>query len=104
VRLLGRLSRALGEERIRLKRAPLRVEEIRPGDWLQLGTETWRVVGWESGCNGSGFHLEPLYGTTGASLFVTRNDRAPWRLRRGTWEVEIDREELVLFPVGTTCA
>lgn len=60
MKLLGRLSRALREERIRVVCAPLRVEEIHAGDWLQLGSETWRVEGWESGVDGSGFRLTPL--------------------------------------------
>lgn len=102
--LLARLRRALNEERIRLVSAPLRVDEIHVGDWLQLGSETWRVAGWESGATGSGFLLAPLYGTTGASLLVGNDDTERWRLRRGTWEVEIDREDFLLFPVGSTSA
>lgn len=102
--LFGRLRRALTEERIRLVGVPLRVDEIHVGDWLQLGSETWRVAGSESGAGGFGFRLAPLYGTTGACLLAGKGDLGRWKLRRGSWEVEIDPADLLLFPVGTTSA
>lgn len=83
MRLFTRIVRIWGQSRIRLRRAPIEADSILPGDWLQLGIETWRVASRRIEPEHLVFQLRPLFGTVGASLLAPRAGDVRWVLRRG---------------------
>ena len=92
-----RIARLLRQSRIRLPRAPVDPSEIRPGDWVQIHSETWRVASRRYEKGRVAFRLRPLDARGGAVL--TRRGDDGWRLEKGGCEVEVPAELLVVFPV-----
>ena len=66
--LWHRIARLLRQSRIRLPREPPTADELHPGDWVQLGSETWRVMTRRFEVDRVVFRLRPLRGTVGAVL------------------------------------
>ena len=105
MKLWARLVRVLGQSRIRLPRAPFRPGELRPGHWVQLDSETWRVASRRMEAGRAVFRLEPVFltgltgGNAGAVLVAPAKNETRWTLKRGESELSFPPELLVVFPV-----
>jgi hypothetical protein len=106
-RLLSRLLRLLDQDRIRLPRRTLEPRDLRPGDRLQIGHETWRVgEGQRSSGPGSGsFVLTAEEASAPAAVLFSPGEseglRFPkWLLIKGSDRLEVPGEMIVHFPSG----
>ncbi len=97
--LWRRIARLIQQSRIRLPREPLSAAELRPGDWVQLGSETWRVMTRRFEADRVVFRLRPLHGTSGAVLVGPRTTAGNWTLKHGRSAISLPPELLVVFPV-----
>ena len=97
--LWHRIARLIRQSRIRLPRQPLAAGELRPGDWVQLGSETWRVVTRRFEVDRVVFRLRPLGGNSGAVLVGPRATSGTWTLEQGGSAISLPPELLVVFPV-----
>ena len=99
--LWRRIARLVNQSRIRLPREPLAAAELRPGDWVQLGSETWRVITRRFEANRVIFRLRPLREAAGAGavLLGPRTIPGNWTLEHGGSEISLPPELLVVFPV-----
>ena len=97
--LWDRIARLVCQSRIRLPREPLSAAELRPGDWVQLGSETWRVMTRRFEVDRVVFRLRPLRGTVGAVLVGPLESVGEWTLDNGGSEIALAPELLVVFPV-----
>ena len=99
--LLRRIKRLFNQARIRLPLAPLHATELRPGSWVQVHDETWRVSTRRYEGGRAVFTLEPCCGTAGAPVVLIgpRASGAPWTLKQGGSELSLPPEFLVVFPV-----
>ena len=83
MKLWQRIARLVGQSRIRLPRAPIMGPELRRGDWVQLGSERWRVTARRFEVDRVVFRLRPLHGSAGAVLVAPRNGLSNWTLEHG---------------------
>jgi len=97
--LWDRIARLICQSRIRLPREPLSAAELRPGDWVQLGSETWRVMTRRFEVDRVVFRLRPLGGNSGAVLIGPRTASGTWTLEHGGSAISLPPELLVVFPV-----
>ena len=97
--LWRRIARLIQQSRIRLPREPRAAAELRPGDWVQLGSETWRVMTRRFEADRVVFRLRSLRGTAGAVLVGPLETRREWTLEHGGSEIALAPELLVVFPV-----
>lgn len=105
--MLGRLLRLLDQDRIRLPRRTLEPRDIRPGDQLQIGQETWRVgEGRPSSEPGSGsFVLTAEEASTPVAVLFAPCDSdglriQTWLLIKGSDRIVVPGEMIVHFPCG----
>lgn len=97
--LWHRIARLLRQSRIRLPREPLTAAELRPGDWVQLGSETWRVMARRFEADRVVFRLSTLDGDSGAVLVGPRTTSRHWTLEHRGCVISLPPELLVVFPV-----
>ncbi len=99
--LWHRIARLIGQSRIRLPRQPLNPGELRPGDWVQLGSQTWRVMARRFELDRVVFRLRCLRGSEGAAavLLGPRTTAGNWTLEHGGSAISFSPELLVVFPV-----
>ncbi len=97
--LWRRIARLIHQSRIRLPRQPLAAAELRPGDWVQLGSETWRVMTRRFEVDRVVFRLRALCGNSGAVLVGPRTTAGNWTLEHGGSAISLPPELLVVFPV-----
>ena len=97
--LWHRIARLIRQSRIRLPREPLAAAELRPGDWVQLGTETWRVMTRRFEVHRVVFRLRALDEDSGAVLTGPRTTSGNWTLEHRGSEISLPPELLVVFPV-----
>ena len=106
-RLLGRMLRLLDQDRIRLPRRTLEPRDIRPGDQLQIGQETWRVgegrpsVGPQSGP----IDLTAEEASAPVAVLFAPGDSdgfrfQMWLLIKGSERIEVPGEMIIHFPSG----
>jgi hypothetical protein len=97
-----RLVRMLGQARIRLPRRELAPEDLRPGDWLQIGGEVWRV----SGCEPPPGDRRTFYLTAvrasapWARLLAAGSRGVVWTLIKDRHPIEVPGGSMTLFPSG----
>jgi len=97
--LWGRIARLVHQSRIRLPREPISAAELRPGDWVQLGAERWRVMTRRFEAGRVVFRLRPLDGTADAVLVGPSATPGDWTLEHGGSALSLPPELLVVFPV-----
>ncbi len=97
--LWRRIARLIHQSRIRLPRQPLAAAELRPGDWVQLGSETWRVMTRCFEVDRVVFRLRTLDGDSGAVLVAPRTTSGNWTLEHRGGVISLPPELLVVFPV-----
>ena len=97
--LWHRIARLIRQSRIRLPREPLAAAELRPGDWVQLGSETWRVMTRRFEVHRVVFRLKALDGDSGVVLIGPRTTWGSWTLEHGGSAISLPPELLVVFPV-----
>ena len=99
--LWRRIARLIQQSRIRLPREPLNPGELRPGDWVQLGSETWRVMTRRFEADRVVFRLRLRCEAAGADAVLVRPRATPgnWTLEHGGSAISIPPELLVVFPV-----
>ena len=97
--LWHRIARLIRQSRIRLPREPLAAAELRPGDWVQLGSETWRVMTRRFEVDRVVFRLRALDGNLEAVLVGPRTASGTWRLERDGSAISLPPGLLVVFPV-----
>jgi hypothetical protein len=95
-----RFARLLRQSRIRLPRAPLGPEELRPGDWVQLGTRTWRVRARRCERGVVVFRLRSVDGKERALLETSRETSPTWMMTHRRETIRFPPELLVVFPGG----
>lgn len=98
--LRHRIARLLQQSRIRLPRAPLDAEVLRPGDWLQIGSRDWRVRSRRFELDRVVFRLRSAEGSDDALLEATGDPSVMWKLEQDGETIRISPELLVVFPVG----
>jgi hypothetical protein len=106
-RVLSRLLRLLEQDRIQLPRRALEPRDIRPGDRLQIGQETWWVGEGRSSSDPAGawFALTAEAASAPAAVLCApgpskgRRSRM-WLLIRGGDRFEVPGEMIVHFPSG----
>ena len=97
--LLRRLVRLWGQSRIRLPRRPPGLEDLLPGDRLQVGSRLWRVQGrllLESG--GWMVRLEAEGDVPGEREARLVQDAGSWILLEGGLRHPLPPDGLLLFP------
>ena len=94
-----RIARLVRQSRIRLPAQPVRATELRPGDWVQIGSERWRVMARRFEPDHVVFRLRPRRGTKSALLAGPRDTMGNWTLEHGGSEISLPPELLVVFPV-----
>lgn len=99
MRLRRRIARLVRQSRIRLPRAHLRVEEIRAGQWIQLGSRVWKVVRRRSDGDRVELALRSVDGRVVAVLVGPRNPHGRWILEEDGHELVLPNEFLVVFPL-----
>lgn len=97
--LWHRIARLLRQSRIRLPREPPTAAELRPGDWVQLGSETWRVMTRRAEVDRVVFRLRALDGDSGAVLIGPRTTSGNWTLEHRGSATSLPPELLVVFSV-----
>ena len=99
--LWHRIARLIQQSRIRLPRQPLSAAELRPGDWVQLGSETWRVMARRFEVDRVVFRLRSLRGSEGAGAVLVgpHTIAGNWTLEHGGSAISLPPELLVVFPV-----
>ena len=99
--LWRRIARLIQQSRIRLPPQPLAAGELRPGDWLQLGSEMWRVMARRFEVDRVVFQLRSLRGNEGAGAVLVgpRATSGTWTLEQGGSAISLPPELLVVFPV-----
>ena len=97
--LWRRIARLIHQSRIRLPRQRLVAAELRPGDWVQLGSETWRVMTRRFEVDRVVFQLRALDGDSGAVLVGARATWGSWTLEQGGSVISLPPELLLVFPV-----
>lgn len=97
-----RIARLFGQSRIRLPRAPLTAGELSPGDWVQLGSERWRVARRRLELDTVVFWLRPLHGSGDATLTGPRRAYGKWTLESDGSAITLAPEVLLVFPSGVT--
>ena len=102
--LWRRIARLIQQSRIRLPREPLAAAELRPGDWVQLGSETWRVMTRRFEADRVVFRLRPLREAAGADAVLVgpRATAGNWTLEHGGSAISLPPELLVVFPRDVT--
>lgn len=98
--LWRRIARLIQQSRIRLPRQPLAAAELRPGDWVQLGSQTWRVMTRRFEVERVVFRLRPLRGTAGAVLIGPSTTAGNWTLERSGSVISLPPDLLVVFSVA----
>ena len=99
--LWHRIARLIRQSRIRLPRQPLAAGELRPGDWVQLGSQTWRVMARRFEVDRVVFRLRSLRGSEGAGavLLGPRTTAGNWTLEQGGSAISLPPDLLVIFPM-----
>ena len=107
-RLLNRLLRLLEQDRIELPRRELEPRDIRTGDRLQIGQETWRVGEARSSAHaidGRAFALIADRASAPVAILMAElstdgNRIDGWVLIREGNRLEVPGEMIVRFPSG----
>lgn len=94
-----RLARLVQQSRIRLPAAPIDAAELRTGDWVQIGSERWRVAARRVEADRVVFRLRPRRGRACALLTGPRRAAGNWSFETDGSEVVLPPELLVVFPV-----
>jgi len=98
--LWRRIARLLRQSRIRLPREPLAAAGLRPGDWVQLGSGTWRVMTRRSEVDRVVLGLQRFGGGGYAVLVGPRTGSGNWTLEHDGSAIALPPDLLVVFSVG----
>ena len=101
-----RIARLWRQSRIRLPRRRLDASDVRPGDWLEIATRTYRVRATLPSEDGTlrVSVLESVDAPTLSSLLIVRTTEGAqtghWSLEREGVRSTLNPEDVVLYPVG----